>query len=268
MTSSGRGPAVDWGVGRYERTAKMLLPAARVLVDAAEVAAGERVLDLGSGTGSAALLAAAAGAQVTAVDPSPRLLGVAGTAAQLEGLSLRCEVGEAAHLPALDKSFDCVLSNFGVIFAPSADESVAEIARVLDERGRVVFTAWLPGGAVGALAAAAQDLVRSAMGAPPGPPGFAWHDESAVSELFSRQGMDVSVAGRHELAFTAPSPSDYLDAERDNHPMAIAGFQLLEQLGQGEQGREHLLQVLIDHNEDPDAFRSTSQYLVFVARTG
>ncbi|MDP9183480.1 MAG: class I SAM-dependent methyltransferase [Actinomycetota bacterium] len=235
-------------------------------MDAAAVVAGERVLDLGSGTGNAALLAAAVGAQVTAVDPSPRLLGVAGTAAQQRGVSILCKVGEASHLPAPDGSFDCVLSNFGVIFAPNADEAVAEIARVLDVRGRAVFTAWLPGGAVGALAAAAQDLVRSAMGAPPAPPGFAWHDESAVGELFSRRGMSVAVAGRHELVFTAPSPSDYLDAERDNHPMAVAGFQLLQQLGQGEQGREHLLQVLIEHNEDPDNFRSTSRYLVFIAR--
>ncbi len=265
MTKPG-GPTLDWGVGHYERTAQVLLPAAQVLVDAAAVVAGERVLDLGSGTGNAALLAAAVGAQVTAVDPSPRLLGVAGTAAQQRGVSILCKVGEASHLPAPDGSFDCVLSNFGVIFAPNADEAVAEIARVLDVRGRAVFTAWLPGGAVGALAAAAQDLVRSAMGAPPAPPGFAWHDESAVGELFSRRGMSVAVAGRHELVFTAPSPSDYLDAERDNHPMAVAGFQLLQQLGQGEQGREHLLQVLIEHNEDPDNFRSTSRYLVFIAR--
>jgi SAM-dependent methyltransferase len=268
MNDPGRGPAADWGVGRYERTAQMLLPAARVLVDAAAVVAGERVLDLGSGTGNAALLAAAVGAQVTAVDPSPRLLGVAATTAEQQGLFIVSVVGEAANVPAPDRSFDCVLSNFGVIFAPRADAAVAEMARVLEDRGRAVFTAWLPGGAVGALADAAQDLVRSAMGAGPAPPGFAWHDESAVSELFSRHDMRVAVAGRHELTFTAPSPGDYLDAERDSHPMAVAGFQLLHRLGQGEQAREQLLQVLVDHNEDADAFRSTSQYVVVVARAG
>ncbi|MDQ3709215.1 MAG: class I SAM-dependent methyltransferase [Actinomycetota bacterium] len=235
-------------------------------MDASAVGAGERVLDLGSGTGNAALLAAAAGAQVIAVDPSSRLLGVAGTAAQQQGLSILCEVGEAANLPVPDRSCDCVLSNFGVIFAPSADDAAAEVARVLDAGGRFVFTAWIPGGAAGALAVAAQDLIRSAIGAPPAPAGFAWHDESALSELFSRRGMSVSAAGTHELAFTAPSPSAYLDAERDNHPLAVAGFQLLQQLGKGEQSREQLLQVVTDHNEDPDAFRSTSRYLVFVAR--
>jgi cyclopropane fatty-acyl-phospholipid synthase-like methyltransferase len=67
----------DWGRGNYERTAEQLLPAAQTLVDAARLRLGERVLDLGSGTGNAALLAAAGGARVTAVDPSERLLSVA-----------------------------------------------------------------------------------------------------------------------------------------------------------------------------------------------
>jgi ubiquinone/menaquinone biosynthesis C-methylase UbiE len=86
-----------------------------VLVDAASVRRGERVLDLGAGTGNAALLAAAAGARVTAVDPSPRLLEVASAAARRDGLELRCERGDAASIPAPDAMFDCVLSNFAII---------------------------------------------------------------------------------------------------------------------------------------------------------
>ena len=53
------GPVVDWGVGHYERTAEVLLPAAQVLVDVADPRVGERVLDVGSGTGNVALVAAA-----------------------------------------------------------------------------------------------------------------------------------------------------------------------------------------------------------------
>lgn len=132
MGKSAGGPTLDWGVGHYERTAQMLLPAAQVLVDAAALRVGERVLDLGSGTGNAALLAAAAGAHVTAVDPSPRLLGVARAAAQQQGLDITCELGEAVTLPSPAGSVDCVLSNFGLIFAPDPDAAVAQIARVLD----------------------------------------------------------------------------------------------------------------------------------------
>ena len=264
MSRDGSGP--DWGIGRYERTAEMLLPAARVLVDAAAPSAGERVLDLGAGTGNAALLAAAAGAEVIAVDPSPRLLSVAAAAARQRGLALRCEVGEASSLPVPEGSVDCVLSSFGVVFAPDVDAAVAEIARVLRVGGRAALTAWLPGGALGALAQAAQELVLAAVGAPPPPPGFAWHDESAVTELFQRHGMGAVAATRHELVVQDTSAGDFFEAERRSHPLAVAGFEVLQRAGQAEEARTRLLQVLEDHNEGPDGFRSTSRYVVLIAR--
>jgi len=257
---------VDWGVGHYERTAQMLLPAAQVLVDAAALQPGERVVDLGCGTGNAALLAAAAGAHVTAVDPSPRLVGVTRVAAEREDLDVTCEVGDAAAIPLPEGSLDCLLSNFGVIFAPDPDAAAAEIARVLRPDGRAVFTAWLPGGAVGALAAAAQELVRSAVGAPPASPGFAWHDEAALKALFSNHDMNAEVQGLHQLVFTDESPQAYLDAERASHPVAVSGFRVLQECGQADEARDRLVKVLTDHNEDPQGFRSTSRYAVVIAR--
>lgn len=254
----------DWGIGHYERTAEMLLPAARVLVDAASLRRGERVLDLGCGTGNAALLAAAAGAQVTAVDPSPRLLGVASAVAEREGLDLSCEQGDAAAIPAAEATFDCVLSNFAIIFAPDPEAAVAEVARVGKAGSRVAFTAWLPGGALGALASTAGELVRSAIGAPAPAPGFAWHDGQSVEALFSRHGMNASVSGPHDLVVTDVSPEAFLEAERTNHPLSIAGDEVLRSRGASEEARERLLQVLREHNEDADAFRSTSRYVVVV----
>ena len=53
------GQALDWGVGHYERTAELLLPAAHVVVDVAALRLGEQVLDVGSGTGNVALLPSA-----------------------------------------------------------------------------------------------------------------------------------------------------------------------------------------------------------------
>ena len=69
---SDSGGALDWGVGRYEVTADRLMSAALVVVQCAQLGGGDRVLDLGCGTGNAALLAAERGAQVTGVDPAPR----------------------------------------------------------------------------------------------------------------------------------------------------------------------------------------------------
>ncbi len=111
---------------------------------------------------------------------------------------------------------------------------------------------------------AARVLVDAA--APQAPAGFAWHDESAVSELFSRHGMSAAPSGHHELVFTATSPAAYLTDQLQNHPLAVQGFDVLTQKGQAEQARARLLQVLDEHNEDESGFRSTSRYVVFVAQ--
>jgi SAM-dependent methyltransferase len=264
MSGAKSGP--DWGVGNYERTARLLLPAARVLVDAAELRPGERVIDVGAGTGNAALLAAAAGARVTAVDPAERLLGVAQHTATERNLDLICRVGDAAHLPVPDASVDCVLSNFGLIFAADPDAAVSEVARVLKTEGRVLLTAWLPGGAAGALTAAARDLVREVVGAGPAAPAFPWHDGTAVATLFADRGMDVMVRGRYQLTFTASSSEAFLDTELSNHPMAIAAFKALADRGAAQAGRDRLLEVVRAENEDPRQFRSTANYVVLVGR--
>ena len=78
-------PALDWGVGHYESTAEQILPAARAVVEAAAIGTGERVLDLGCGTGNAALLAAEHAGRVTRVDPAPRLLQAALARAARDG---------------------------------------------------------------------------------------------------------------------------------------------------------------------------------------
>ena len=47
---------MEWGAGRYERIVEQLLPAAEVVVERATPREGERVVDIGCGTGNAALL--------------------------------------------------------------------------------------------------------------------------------------------------------------------------------------------------------------------
>lgn len=256
-------PALDWGRGQYERTAAALVGAAEEVVRAGHLQPGQSVLDVGCGTGSVALLAARAGARVIGVDPAPRLLDVARTLAQGEGLEVDFRDGEAAHLPVPDASVDVVLSNFGVIFAPDPAAAAAETVRVLVPGGRLAFSAWLPGGAVVDMNAAAMAMVRTALGAPTPPPGFPWHDQTALSELFD--GCDRLETEQHELVFTASSPAQYLEETRTSHPMAVSGFEVLERAGQAEAARERLLRILEDGNEDDSAFRCTSRYVVATA---
>ncbi len=257
--------AMDWGRGEYERTAALLIPAAEAVIRAAELRPGESVVDVGCGTGTVALLAARAGAHVTAVDPADRLRAVARSAADRDGLTVQFLAGDAASLPLPDLSMDAVLSNFAAIFAPDPQAAMAEMVRVLAPRGRIVFSAWIPGGAVGNLNAAAMQLVRAAVGAPEPPPPFAWHDNAALAAAFAVHDLTVTVEEHDDIVFTAASPAAYLDAEQTSHPMAIAGFEMLERTGQADKAREQLLRILEHDNEDSTAFRATSRYVVATA---
>ena len=261
MTSS---PPLDWGIGNYEHTADQLMPAARLVVDRAAVAPGERVVDLGCGTGNAALLAAAHGARVTGVDPAARLLEVAREQAARGSLEADFVKGDAAAIPLADGEADLVLSVFGVIFAPDPGAGAAEMARVTAPGGRIVLSAWIPEGAISNMNRLARETVTRALDIPPGPPPFPWHKPDALARLFGRHGFDVSLE-EATIAFSAPSAAEQVDGDMANHPIALAGRAVLEPRGQLDGLRERMIAVLAAANEDPDGFRVTSRYVVATA---
>ena len=101
---------------------------------------GERVLDVGTGSGGLALLAARAGANVTGIDIAPDGVARAAERARDEGLDAAFDVGDAQSLPYADASFDVVLSAFGVIFAADQRRAARELARVCRPGGRLGLT--------------------------------------------------------------------------------------------------------------------------------
>ncbi|HEX4390500.1 MAG TPA: methyltransferase domain-containing protein [Mycobacterium sp.] len=252
---------LDWGVGHYEHTAADLLPAARRLVEIAEVGAGERVVDVGCGTGSAALAAAARGATVIGVDPAARLLGLAREQAAVLGLDAEFVAGTAAQLPIEDAGADVVLSSFGVIFAPDPRVAATEFARVLAPGGRILFSAWLPGGAVIEMSQRMASAVRDVLGFGPGPGPFAWHDEAAIAELFAPHELRVTVA-REMLTITATSAALYFELGSRSHPLAVSALAAIDQHGDGQALRTELLEILENGNESDTGFRTTSHYLI------
>ena len=103
---------------------------------------GERILDIGTGTGWAARLAARRGAEVTGVDIAPGMLAAA--RALSVGLEPRPVYKQAAAeaLPFADASFDGVISTYGVIFSRSPSTAVREMARVTRSGGRLALATW------------------------------------------------------------------------------------------------------------------------------
>jgi SAM-dependent methyltransferase len=118
-------------------------PAAR-LVTFAQLKAGQRVLDVGCGTGVVALAATRTGAHVTALDLTPELLARARENASIAGAEVDWHEGDVEALPFEDASFDAVVSQFGHMFAPRPEVATREMLRVLKPGGTIAFTTWPP----------------------------------------------------------------------------------------------------------------------------
>jgi arsenite methyltransferase len=111
--------------------------------DLAELAEGESVIDLGSGSGMDLFFAA------REVGPQGRVVGIDFTAEQLEkarGLAADADFdqvelreGRIESLPAETESFDCVISNGVINLSPEKDRVFAEVARVLRPGGRLAI---------------------------------------------------------------------------------------------------------------------------------
>jgi SAM-dependent methyltransferase len=251
---------LDWGLGNYERTADQLLPAAEVVVERASISPGEVVVDVGCGTGNAALLAAERGARVTGVDPSERLREVAAASARERGLDAEVVGGTAESMPLPDDGANAVISVFGVIFASDATAAATEIARVTAAKGRVLISAWIPEGAISTGVRMIGEAIAEVTGQSRDEQ-FPWQDPSALIELFGPHGFSVATE-EHTLAFTAPSPREYVETENREHPMAVATRPILEQGGRAQELEERLIEHYEATNEDPNAFRVTSRYVV------
>ena len=99
--------------------------------------AGRRVLDVGTGTGRAAIALAKAGAVVTGVDASREMLAVAERRAREEGAAVTFTPGDAHRLDFPDRSFDAVVCLRVLMHTPDWRASLRELCRV--SGGRVVF---------------------------------------------------------------------------------------------------------------------------------
>jgi SAM-dependent methyltransferase len=104
------------------------------------------VLDLGTGTGSAAVKAAlsvAPGGAVTAIDVSPEMLAIARQRIASMGLSnISFQEGRAEEIPAPSGQFDAVLASLSLMYVIDRNAAAREIARVLRPGGRLVAAVW------------------------------------------------------------------------------------------------------------------------------
>jgi SAM-dependent methyltransferase len=182
-----------WAAGAYAAVAEVIdqVPPRDVL-RRMDIRPGDDVLDVATGTGNAALRAAAAGAQVVGLDLTPELFESARRREPDFGVSVDWVEGDAENLQYEDESFDRVLSVFGVQFTPRHAIAAQELARVCRPGGRIGLVNWTPSGQVGA-------LFKILGGYLPAPPEYAsppplWGSEEHVRELFADTPVELEFA--------------------------------------------------------------------------
>lgn len=184
--------ATTWGVAgsNYEGFSAHFADALSHCVQRLAPRAGEAVLDVATGTGWTARLAAARGASVTGLDFSEELVASAREIAEQQALDITFEVGDAQALPYADSRFDAVISTFGVIFAGDPTQAAAEIARVCRPGGRLALAVWARNGTVATLA---REVLAKFSPPPPDPPPPSPFDWGTAARLQQLLGADFEL---------------------------------------------------------------------------
>ena len=174
----------------------------RALVSAVAPAAGDRVLDVATGTGmvAAELLAREPGCRIVGIDQSPEMLsGARARFAGTDGGAVELIEGQAEELPFADKSFDALTFTYLLRYVDDPRATMRELARVVRPGGRVASLEF---------------------GVPPWPPA------RAAWQLYTRIGLPVlgQMASREwgEVGrFLGPSITGFYE----RHPLAkIVGY--------------------------------------------
>jgi SAM-dependent methyltransferase len=190
------------------------------LADAARIASGDRVLDVGCGTGVLARAAAdrvAAEAQVTGLDRNAGMLAVA--------RRLRPQIdwrqGDATQLPFPDGSYDVVVSQFALMYFPDRTAALREMVRVLKPGGRLAVAVWGPYDRATSYVTLTEITQRrcgraaaDVLTAP-----FALGDKGALIDLLRSAGLGDAVVELRDGTVTYPTIDVFVETEVKGSPL-------------------------------------------------
>ena len=187
---------------------------APLVVKAAHIHPGNRVLDIACGTGVLAREAAAqvgSSGHVAGLDMTPGMLEVARRIAP----AIAWREGTADALPFPDQSFDAAVSQFGFMFFPDRQKSLQEMLRVLVPGGRLAIAVWDALDNIPAIADEVALLERSAgtqaadaLRAP-----FVLGDKNELAQLAQEAGLASFTVQTHEGTARFPSIRSLVEAD-------------------------------------------------------
>jgi SAM-dependent methyltransferase len=189
-----------WSTGDFSMVGESNILVGELLCDSIPVHAGERVLDVATGSGNTALSAARRACTVTGIDFVPALLERGRERAAADRLRIEFQEGDTEAIPFRGESFDVVLSTFGAMFAPDPGKAAAEMVRVCRRGGKIGMANWVPDGMIG------ETFKITASFAPPPPAGQAappppaqWGVPEVVRERFGNLVEELRFIPREAL---------------------------------------------------------------------
>ncbi len=253
---------IAWSAGDYSIIGATLVVVSENLCETVDLHAGQRVLDVATGSGITALAAARCFCEVAAIDYVPSLLERGRERAAAERLPVTFQQADAEQLPFAEASFDVVLSTFGAMFAPNQEQVASELVRVCRSGGKIGMANWTPTGFVGNLFRIVGKY------APPAPglkPPALWGTEERVRELFADGIASLEVTTRH-FCFRYRSVQHWLDVFTTYYGPIHKPFQALDATGQATMAQD-FTDLLERYNQATDGTLVVpSEYLEVVAR--
>jgi len=238
------------GVDRFDR---LLEPMGAAVLSAARLQPGERVVEVGSGTGQLAIQASrlvAPDGVVIGVDLSEPMTELARRRAAEAGITnVELVVADAATANLPQSHFDALVSRFGLMFFADPPAAFAHLVSRLRPGGRLAAAVWqersesdlfaLP-------AAVVARLVPDLAAPPPGAPGmFALSDPSAIRRLILDAGAtDVLVESHRRLLTAGTSVTEavtFIKSSSGFEPVIAAGPEVVDA------AEQELRRVMADH---------------------
>lgn len=181
---------------------------AREALRVAKVEPKSDILDVATGPGTLALMAAGLGHTVTAVDFSRSMIDCLQASAAQRQVQVDARVGDGMALELPADRFHAAFSMFGLIFFPQRGRGFSELWRVLRPGGKAVVASWGPLDQIPFLSTVYSTLAELVPTPSGPPPRMLDSPEACLTEMGMAGFSDVSVE-RVTFAFESPSLAQY-----------------------------------------------------------